>query len=77
MVCVEPQSSIDFSWTTRLSSADCAVCVLYNSRRLYVHVPLELYNSVFSIILGNLEARQVTQVSEVSEGFRLIKKQHS
>ena len=39
MVCVEPQSSIDFSWTTRLSSADCAVCVLYNSRRWYVHCP--------------------------------------
>ena len=40
-------------------------------------VPLELDNSVCSVILGNLEARQVTQDSEASKGFQLIKKQRS
>ena len=38
-MCVEPQRYIGFSWTTRLSSADCADCVSYNSRRWYMHCP--------------------------------------
>ena len=74
---VEPQMSISFSRTASQNSADCAGCMLYNSRGCYGHsAPGVIQCKISSTILKNLEAKQVTQISKAygpSKCFQLIK----